>query len=145
MLWAQVEFDDGKYAAAMEHFRKVLAQDEKNAMALNSLAYLLADSGQADEALKYAQQAKELAPDDAAVADTLGWTYFKKGLYSMAVTQLQSATAKGDSARREYHLAMAYLKAGDANRGRQTFQIALKMDPKLPEAQAAQQMFGNGK
>ena len=141
MLWAQVEFDDGKYAAAMEHFRKVLALDEKNAMALNSLAYLLADSGQADEALKYAQQAKEIAPDDAAVDDTLGWTYFKKGLYPMAVSQLESATARGDSARREYHLAMAYLKAGDAVRGRKRLQLAMKLDPKLPEAKAAQQMF----
>ena len=142
VLWAQVELDDGKNAAAIDHFRKALALDEKNAGVLNGLAYLLADNGQADEALKYAQQAKELAPDNPAVDDTLGWTYYKKGLYSMAVTQLESATAKGDSARRRYHLAMAYLKAGDANRGRQAFQMALKMDPKLPEAQAAQQMFG---
>jgi Tfp pilus assembly protein PilF len=58
---------------------------------------------------------------------------------------LESATAKGDSARREYHLAMAYLKAGDAVRGRKSLQVAMKLDPKLPEAQVAEQMFGSGK
>ena len=74
--------------------------------------------------------------------DTLGWTYFQKGLYSMAVTYLEGATAKESTARRKYHLAMAYLKAGDQKRGRQTLDAALKMDPNLPEAQAARQVFG---
>ena len=37
---------------------------------------------------------------------------------------------------------MAYLKAGDLKRGRQTFDAALKMDPNLPEAQTARQAFG---
>ncbi len=59
-------------------------------------------------------------------------------------THLESATAKEGTARRKYHLAMAYLKAGDANRGRQVLQTALKMDPSLPEAQAARQLFGDG-
>ena len=48
-------------------------------MALNGLAYLLAETRQPDEAIKYAQKAKELAPDSPAVDDTLGWTYFQKG------------------------------------------------------------------
>jgi hypothetical protein len=38
---------------------------------------------------------------------------------------------------------MAYLKAGDAKRGRQTFEAALKMNPNLPEAQVSRQLFGN--
>ena len=68
--------------------------------------------------------------------------YFQKGLYSMAVTYLEGATAREGTARRKYHLAMAYLKAGDQKRGRQTLDAALKMDPNLPEAQAARQVFG---
>ena len=110
---------------------------------LNNLAYLLADSNQADEALKYAQEAKEMAPDSAAVDDTLGWTYFRKGLYKLAVTYLESAAAKEGTARRKYHLAMAYLKTGDPKRGRQVLEVAMKMDPKLPEADMARQFFGS--
>jgi len=133
---------DGKSVAAIENYRKVVNLDAKNIMGLNGLAYLLADSRQADEALKYAQQAKELAPENAAIDDTLGWTYYQKGMYPMAVTHLESADARDATPRRKYHLAMAYLKAGDQKRGRQTLDAALKMDPNLPEAQAARQLFG---
>jgi tetratricopeptide (TPR) repeat protein len=142
LLSAQLEFEDGKNAAALGYFRNAMKLNESNPIALNGVAYLLAEAGQPDEALKYAQKAKELAPADPSIDDTLGWTYFKKGMYPMAVTQLESAVAKDGSAVRKYHLAMAYLKAGDAARGRQTLDAALKLDPKLPEAQMAQQMFG---
>jgi tetratricopeptide (TPR) repeat protein len=142
VLFAELELKEGKTAAAIEQYRKALAVDEKNVFALNGLADQLAESGQPDEAIKYAQKAKEVAPDSAAVDDTLGWTYYRKGMFAMAVTHLESATAKEGTALRKYHLAMAYLKAGDAKRGRQTFEAALKMDPKLPEAQVARQLFG---
>ena len=142
LLLAELETTEGRTAAAIEQYRKVLALDDKNAMALNGLAYQLADSGQPDEAIKYAQKAKEVAPDSPAVDDTLGWTYFRKGMYAMAVTHLESATAKEGTARRKYHLAMAYVKAGDPKRGRQTFEAALKMDPNLPETRAARHVLG---
>jgi tetratricopeptide (TPR) repeat protein len=142
LFFAQLEMIEGKNAAAIEQYRKAVSLDEKNAAALNGLAYLLAESKQPDEALKYAQKAKEIAPNDAAVADTLGWTYFQKGLYSLAVTNLEDAIAKQGTARRRYHLAMAYLKAGDSKRGRQVLDMALQMDPSLPEAQTARQIFG---
>lgn len=143
-LWAQLEQADAKTGAAIEHYRKLVALDEKNAVALNDLAYLLAESKQPDEALKYAQQAKELAPENSAVDDTLGWTYYQKGMYSLAVTHLRSAVSKQATARRQYHLAMACLKAGDTSQGREALQAALKIDPNLPEAQVARQMFGSG-
>lgn len=92
--------------------------------------------------MKYAQKAMDLAPDAPAVADTLGWVYFQRGAYSMAVTNLERAVAKEATAVRNYHLAMAYLKAGAAARGRQTLDTALKMNPNLPEALAARQVFG---
>jgi len=145
ILLAQLEMTEGKTAAAIEQYRKVVALDDRNAMGLNGLAYLLAENNQPDDALKYAQLAKEVAPDDPAIADTLGWTYFRKGLYSMAVTYLDSAVAKQGTAVRQYHLAMACMKAGDPKRGRQVFDAAMKMDPNLPEAQAARQLLGGGK
>jgi Tfp pilus assembly protein PilF len=108
---------------------------------LNNLAYLLADNGQADEALKYAQQALELAPDNPDFEDTLGWVLYHKGVYSTAVTHLKSAVSRGGSARQQYHLAMAYFKKGDADLGRAALQTALRRDPNMPEAKAAQQVF----
>ena len=143
LMTADIDIADGQNAAALEQYRKILELDPKNLNALNNLAYLLADSKQADEALKYAQMAKQVAPDSAAVDDTLGWTYYQKGLYQLAVTHLESAGTRQDNARRRYHLAMAYLKSGDSARGRAALNQAMKMDPNLPESQVAQQAFSS--
>ncbi len=114
---AQVEEKPKNPAAAIQHYRKALEADPANVPALNSIAYLLANEmGQADEALKYAQQAQELAPNNVFVEDTIGWAYFRKGLYSNAIDHLQRAAAKGGVTVR-YHLAMAYMKAGDTKNG----------------------------
>jgi tetratricopeptide (TPR) repeat protein len=133
-----------EYSAAFSvasQYRKVLEKDSRNLVALNGLGYLLTDqANQPDEALKYAQQAKELAPHDAAVDDTLGWVYYCKGLYPVAAGHLEAAVAKEPNARRKYHLAMAYFKSGDRPRGTVQLNQALKMDSTLPEAATAQRM-----
>jgi tetratricopeptide (TPR) repeat protein len=145
-LWlGDIEMRNGKSAPAIEQYRKVLELDDKNVVALNQLAYLLADGKQPDEALKYAQMAKQLVPENATIDDTLGWIYFQKGMYTMAVNYLESAVARESKPLRKYHLSMAYLKAGDPVRGRQNLDAALKADPNLPEAHEAQQLFANAK
>jgi tetratricopeptide (TPR) repeat protein len=146
VLLADLEDTDGNRAAAIAHYRKVLEQDQSNFLALNNLAYLLADyANQPDEALKYAQQAKEIAPDRSDADDTLGWIYYCKGIYLTAVKHLENATTKEPTALHKYHLAMAYLRAGDYKRGQQTLDAALKMDSKLPEAQAARKVLAEAR
>jgi tetratricopeptide (TPR) repeat protein len=130
------------YKGAEEQYRAVVAADPNNPEALNNLAYLLADQrNEPAEALKYAQKAKELAPNASAYADTLGWVYYHQGLYALAIQELERATASHASAASEYHLAMAYAKAGDRTRGLQALTAALKQDPQLPEARLAQQLL----
>jgi tetratricopeptide (TPR) repeat protein len=141
-LLAQFEMSTGRTPAAISEFRKVVALDPKDTMSFNALAYLLLESKQPDEAMNFAQKAWELAPDDPAVNDTLGWIYYQKGEYKLAVVHLESADAKEGTAIRKYHLAMAYLKAGKSDRGRETLDAALKLNPNLPEAQTARQSFG---
>jgi tetratricopeptide (TPR) repeat protein len=142
-LWlGNVESTRGDYQAAMEQFRTVLAARPDDPEALNNLAYLLAEhANQTTEALKYAQRAKELVPDSAEYSDTLGWVLYRQGLYPMAVKELERATAKQSSVTSQYHLAMAYAKAGDWNRGRAVLKTALERNPKLPEAQLARQVL----
>jgi tetratricopeptide (TPR) repeat protein len=144
-MLAEIELQAGNSAAAIAQYRKVLEKDSRNLAALNGLAYLLADQAhQPDEALQYAQQAKELAPNNAAVDDTLGWVYYCKGLYPVAAGHLEAAVAKEPNARRKYHLAMAYFKSGDGPRGTVQLNQALKMDSTLPEAATAQRMVAEG-
>jgi tetratricopeptide (TPR) repeat protein len=131
----------GSVAGAMEHqdeamreYRAVLDLDGSNVVALNNLAYSLAASDP-DVALKYAQHAAELAPDNAAIQDTLGWIYYRKATYSTAVTYLETAVKKEPTPRRQFHLAMSYLKSGNRDLGQKTLQLAIGQDPKLPETE----------
>jgi tetratricopeptide (TPR) repeat protein len=127
----------GNYPAAIEHYRKVLAKDPKNIIALNNLAYRLTEDGKSDEALMLAQQAKGLAPEDPYVATTIGWVLYQKGAYQTALQNLEAAVAKETTPLRQYYLAMTYFKVGNRQRGEQVLRQALKLDPKLPQAKVA--------
>jgi tetratricopeptide (TPR) repeat protein len=131
----------GNAGAAIAHYRKVLEADPDNVPALNNLAYHLAnDTNQLDEALQYAQKVKELAPNSASVEDTIGWAFYRKGLYAQAVTYLEGATAKQATALGKYHLAMAYLKTGSRTKGMQMLLEARRLDASLPESTSAQEL-----
>ncbi len=144
-----IEVKSGNYTKAIEHLHKVVEAQPANVIALNNLAYLLADhTTQRDEALKYAQKAKELAPNDITVEGTLGWAYFQKGMYDVALQHLKAAVGRegknviDGTAIRRYHLAMAYAKIGNTQDASQTLIAARKLDPNLPEAPVATQMIG---
>jgi tetratricopeptide (TPR) repeat protein len=144
-LLAGIEERSGNRAAAIDHLRKVLDLDPNNLVALNDLAYLLSDNAkQTDEALKYAQHAKELAPDSLDVADTLGWVLYRKGLYQESLRYLETAAGKQATSVRKYHLAMAYFKLGRQKLGQQTLDAAIHMNPGLsPELIAEARQKGN--
>jgi tetratricopeptide (TPR) repeat protein len=140
-LWlGNVEELNGKHAAALEQYRKAVAEDPRNPKALNNLAYLLLTEGKnKEEALKYAQQAVEMSPDDLASKDTLGWVLYQAGSYSMAVKHLEAA-AKGQDVIPKYHLAMAYAREGDMAKAHTTLAAALKQNSRIAEAREAQEI-----
>jgi tetratricopeptide (TPR) repeat protein len=142
-LWlAQVELMKGNRSAALDQFAKVVYADPDNAEALNNYAYLLAEhADRLDEALTHAQKAHARAPHDPEIADTLGWIYYRKGLYSSAVKHLERAAGLKGSAVPKFHLAMAYVKAGDRERGRAAFEAARKQCPDIPEAEEARKLI----
>lgn len=145
LLLGMVEEVVGNYETAISNYRKVLESESRNLFALNNLAYRLANrpNQQFDEALKYAQEALELSPNNPAIQDTIGWVYYRKGLYKNAIPHLTSAAAGGKVPVRMYHLTLAYLKLGDEKRARQTFDQAFRLDPTLPEAKTIQEAFSH--
>ena len=145
-LWlGNIEITNGNKKAALEEFRQVVTAAPNNAQGLNNYAYLLSEIGkQPTEALKYAQKARELSPGAAEYSDTLGWILYREGLYPLAVSELERA-AKGNNPTWKYHLAMAYAKAGDFERGKASLQAALKLNPNLPEARMAEEIPGLAK
>jgi tetratricopeptide (TPR) repeat protein len=103
-----------KYDQAEEAFHKVLADDPKNAMALNYLGYMLADRGnRLDEALGYIRRAVAVDPQNGAYLDSLGWVYFKMGNYELAEENLRRASERMDDDPTIHdHLGELYQKTG---------------------------------
>ena len=128
LLTGRVKERAGDREAARAAYRAVLQADGSNIDALNSLAYSLVPINP-DEALAFAQQALEFAPDNPAVLDTLGWVYFSKHLYNQAVQYLESAVRKEPTAVRRLHLAQAYLKSGNKVLGYPMLQSVLAENP----------------
>ena len=141
LFLAQLDIQERNYAAAAEGYRKMLAGDPSNVYILNNLAYALAETGHHDEALKFAQQAKELSPERGDIDDTLGWVMYKTGVYSSAVEYLKTAVSRDNTALNNSHLAMAYSKSGDLKSAKQAAAAAEKLNPALPEAKQAQDIL----
>jgi tetratricopeptide (TPR) repeat protein len=142
-LWLSIlEDKKGNHTVAIEQLRKTVDEQPDNTQALNNLAYLLAEyAGKTDEALKYAQKAVELAPKRMDYVDTLGWILYHKGLYSASVPYLEQAGGAKGNVVWKYHLAMAYGRAGRSAEGRATLNDALKINPSVPEANTAKELF----
>ena len=103
-----------KFDLAEEHFRNVLANNPKNAGALNYLGYMYADRGiRLDEALTLIKKALEIEPQNGAYLDSLGWAYFKQGNYELAEENLHKAISKiSNDATLHEHLGDLYQKTG---------------------------------
>ncbi len=81
----------------------------------SNLAWLLLENHQdTDKALEIAQDAYEKNPGSVAFADTLGWAYYYKGIYSQAVWLLSDAEKKDPgNGFIKYHLGMTYYQQGE--------------------------------
>ena len=77
---------------AIELYEKTLEIDSNNATAMNSMGYILADTGiDVMRALRLCRKAVDSKPQSAAYLDSLGWAYYKSGEVVEARTWLRRA------------------------------------------------------
>jgi tetratricopeptide (TPR) repeat protein len=129
-------------AKANQHYQKALDINKRFAPAANNLAWNFAEhGGNLDVALGLAQRARESSPNDATVADTLGWIYYKKGAYGSAISLLKESNEKfsGKNPSVMYHLGMAYQKNKDKALAKQALTQALTIGQDFPEMADAKQ------
>lgn len=137
MVAGAVEQARNNHPKAVDHYLAVVQIDERNAVALNNLAYEMAqDVSRLDEALKYAQKAKELTPESSHAQDTLGWIYYRKGMYQMAARELEGALAKETIPAIQFHLGLTYKRLGDSQKGTQLVLAALAVRPDLADTES---------
>lgn len=78
--------------AAIKNLREAIKLDVNFSDAYNYLGYMFAESGEnLDEAVTLIRKALEIDPDNGAYMDSLGWAYFKKGMYKEALVDLEKA------------------------------------------------------
>lgn len=84
-----------KYGDAEHVFKQMIAADPKNADALNSFGYMLAERGQRlDESVSMVQRALAIEPGNPAYLDSLGWAYYKQNRLDLAEAPLREAAEK---------------------------------------------------
>jgi tetratricopeptide (TPR) repeat protein len=116
---------------AYPYYKAVLAVDPGNGVALNNLAYLLAEEGRdLDSALTFIQKAKQQYPDNDDIADTMGWIYLKRTMNDDALTVFKDLV-KRDPAKAlfRYHLGAAQYQKRDFQAAKQSLQMALSLKP----------------
>ena len=96
------------------YYEQSLRKDPDNITSLNGLGYVLAcQEKDLTRALSLCKQAVKSAPKSAACLDSLGWVYYKLGLYKDALQYLQMAE-QIDTTNVEIaeHIKSVRLKAG---------------------------------
>ena len=132
----------GDYENARLSYERAVAADPDNILAKNNLAWVYVEhGGNLDMALRLAEEAKEKAPEDPTITDTLGWIYFKKGSYEAGLANLRSSVDKNPHDPSSlYHLGMAYYKLGRTADAKKEFEAALRL-PNFSQASDAKRML----
>ena len=81
-----------QYETASTIFKKAIKMSPEYHNAMNYLGYMWTDINRnIDEAAKYITRANELAPDNAAYVDSLGWLYYRQDKHTKALAELRRA------------------------------------------------------
>ena len=135
----------GRKDSAKQFYERALKLDPTDPLALNNLAYLLAqNNGDLNIALDYAQKAKQRLPTYGEITDTLGWIYLKKNLTDNAIDNFRSLVAQNPSSPTyHYHYAMALKQKGDRESARKECQAALADKPNKAEEDQIRQLMAS--
>ena len=110
--------------------RAVLAKEPENPQALNALGYFLVDrTSRLDEAEGYLLKALQLMPDDAAVIDSVGWLYYRRGNLAKALGYLQKAYGRHPDPEIAAHLGEVLWVSGDKEAADKIWNQALQIAP----------------
>jgi Tfp pilus assembly protein PilF len=118
----------GAYDRSEQLYRDVLAVEKGNVIALNNLAWLLAQhANKGEEALPYIDAAVQGVGRRADLLDTHGLVQLSRGHTDEALADLREAAADAPSPTRLFHLARALDAANDREAAKKTLREARKL------------------
>ena len=127
MLYARLD----NIVSMEQDLTRVIELEPNNAEALNALGYTLADkTPRIEEALTLIRRAFVLAPQSAAVTDSLGWAYFRLGDLQQAEKYLKRAYEKMHDHEIAAHYGELLWATNRRSRALQVWKRALRDTPK---------------
>ncbi len=120
----------GDIDAVEADLRAILDIDAENASALNALGYALTNhTDRYEEAQRLIERALALAPNDAAIIDSLGWVLYRRGEYHRALAELRRAAALLPDPEVAAHLGEVLWALGEREQARSVWEEALRRFP----------------
>ena len=120
----------GKPDVLEQLLRKLIRIQPNHAHAYNALGYsLLERKERIPEAVELVEKALQLAPDDAAIMDSVGWGYYHSGKLDESVKLLRRAFAGNPDPEVAAHLGEVLWVRGDKEEARKVWQDSLKTNP----------------
>ncbi|HZG20190.1 MAG TPA: tetratricopeptide repeat protein [Herbaspirillum sp.] len=120
----------GKYDEMEKSLRRVMQLAPGNQHAYNALGYSLADRNvRLPEALELIQKAADMAPEDAFIADSLGWVLFRMGRLEQAETQMRRAYGLRPDVEIGVHLGEVLWTNGKQDEARNVWREAAAKEP----------------
>src|SRR5215472_2671794 len=133
----------GDRGKARKYYEAALRIDSTDPLALNNLAYMIAESGgDLNEALTYAQRARQKLPNYSEITDTLGWIYLKKNLTDNAIDTFRGLVAQAPQIPTyHYHYAVALSRKGDRESAKRECLSALANKPNKAQEDQIRQLL----
>ncbi|OJW20998.1 MAG: hypothetical protein BGO49_30065 [Planctomycetales bacterium 71-10] len=114
-----------RYSEAVELYRKALARNASEVVPLNNLAWLMTLQGdKGADPLKFINRAIQLRGPVPELLDTRAVVYMTNGDNPKAIKDLEDVVAIDPAPSRYFHLARAYLAAGDQDAARRSLSKA---------------------
>jgi len=129
--YAMVTDKTGNYKDMETALRKIIELAPNNQHAYNALGYSFADRNiRLPEAVTLIKKAVQLAPEDAFIADSLGWAEFRLGNLDEAEKELRRAYALRPDPEIGIHLGEILWTRGKQDEAKRLWREAQSKDPK---------------
>jgi len=145
MVLARILEMSGDIEGAKDAYRRVLGLSPEFSTAANNLAWLMANDGNPnnlDEAMNWAQVAKDEQPTNTNFLDTVGWVNYKQGQYYNAALKFKQAIDKSPGKPvLHYHLALALAGQNKKEDAVHAVKQSLKLSDSFPDRDKAEALY----
>lgn len=132
----------GKAGVFEQMLRKLIKVKPDHAHAYNALGYsLLERKERLAEAMQLVEKAYQLAPDDAAIMDSMGWGYYLTGNLAKSVEFMRRAYAALPDPEVAAHMGEVLWQQGARDEARNIWQDSLKRNPESAVLKAVIKKF----